>query len=157
MQIVPINSEYLREHEVLLREFQNATLWPKHLLVHYLWKEMNPVNVNAGLYLVFTIGMPLTRKCPTLPYWSNLLELFTEVQKSLVLIQAILVFLLPFLPHPIDVFAGILSTCVLGVSAMISYEKKLKEFLADLNAEGASALQAAPSSSSFAMDSQKAD
>ena len=38
-------------------EFQNATHWPKHLLVHYTWKHTNPVNATGGLYLVFLLGM----------------------------------------------------------------------------------------------------
>jgi len=59
VQVVPVNSEYLKEHHQLLREFANATLWPKHLLVHYTWKHNNPINTNAGLYLIFILGEAL--------------------------------------------------------------------------------------------------
>ena len=59
VQVVPVNQEYIREHHQILREFQNATLWPKHLLVHYTWKHTNPINVNWGLYFVFAIGKKL--------------------------------------------------------------------------------------------------
>lgn len=59
-QVVPVNSEYLREHHQLLREFANATHWPKHLLVHYTWKHNNPINTNAGLYLIFILGLVVT-------------------------------------------------------------------------------------------------
>lgn len=56
LQVVPVTPDYLMEHEVLLREFVNATLWPKHLLVHYSWKQISPIHTNAGLYLVFLLG-----------------------------------------------------------------------------------------------------
>jgi len=59
VQVVPVDSEYLREHHQMLREFANATLWPKHLLVHYTWKHNNPINTNAGLYLIFILGESL--------------------------------------------------------------------------------------------------
>ena len=64
MQIRPLSSQYLREHQSILMEFQNATHWPKHLLVHYTWKHTNPVNATGGLYLVFLLGMlPLKSNC----------------------------------------------------------------------------------------------
>lgn len=59
-EVVPVNLEYLREHHQVLREFTNATLWPKHLLVHYTWKHRNPINTNAGLYLIFIMGIMVT-------------------------------------------------------------------------------------------------
>ena len=72
MQIRPLSSQYLREHQSLLMEFQNATHWPKHLLVHYTWKHTNPVDATGGLYLVFLLGMlPLKSTCFSLPLKPN--------------------------------------------------------------------------------------
>ena len=57
----------------------------------------------------------------------------------------------------VDVFhaAGILVTGVLGISVIISYEQKLKAFLADLTAEEASSLDASASSGSLLSGSHK--
>lgn len=51
--------------------------------------------------------------------------------------------------------AGILVTGVLGISVIISYEQKLKAFLADLTAEEASSLDASASSGSLLSGSHK--
>ena len=48
-------------------------------------------------------------------------------------------------------------TGVLGISVIISYEHKLKAFLADLTAEEASSLQPSTSNGHFTVGSQKAD
>lgn len=53
--------------------------------------------------------------------------------------------------------AGILSTVILGLSALVSYEKNLKEFLADLNAEESSSLEASTSRAKAPFFSEKGD
>ena len=40
------------------QEFRNETHWPKHLLVHYHWAEVAPVDGVAGLYALFALGAP---------------------------------------------------------------------------------------------------
>ena len=64
-----MSSEYLREHQTILREFQNATLWPKHLLVHYTWKHTGRIHVTGGLYLIFTLG-----KHPPFPFEHSIMR-----------------------------------------------------------------------------------
>ena len=61
VQLKPVSLDYLKEHQVLLLEFQNATHWPKHLLVQYSWKHTNPINATAGLYLIFISGTSLPK------------------------------------------------------------------------------------------------
>ena len=64
-----MNPEYVRDHQQILREFQNATIWPKHLLVHYTWKHTNPINVNLGLYLVLILGESFSTNTNTFLFW----------------------------------------------------------------------------------------
>ena len=56
MQVLPLPDAYLQQHGELIREFQNGTQWPKHLLVRYHWVHANPVKVNTGLYVLFAVG-----------------------------------------------------------------------------------------------------
>ncbi len=58
LQVQPVPSYYLRQHQLLLNEFQNSTHWPKHLLVRYHWSHSNALNVNAALYILFGLGKP---------------------------------------------------------------------------------------------------
>lgn len=37
-----------------LQDFQNATHWPKHLLVHYTWETQHEENEDAGLLVLFS-------------------------------------------------------------------------------------------------------
>lgn len=50
--------EYLVAHHQLLREFNNASYWPKHVLVEYTWEHSLLVNAVGGLYLLFATGRP---------------------------------------------------------------------------------------------------
>ena len=59
MQVLPIPSYTLREQWGLIEEFQNSTHWPKHLLVRYHWAHSNALNVNAAMYVLFTVGKPI--------------------------------------------------------------------------------------------------
>lgn len=52
---------------------------------------------------------------------------------------------------------GILITGVLGISVIVSYERKLKVFLADLTSEEASALDLTSSNGTFSLGIQKKD
>ena len=39
-----------------LQEFRNSSHWPKHVLVHYSWREVSEVDSVAGLYVLFLAG-----------------------------------------------------------------------------------------------------
>ena len=56
LQVIPVPNFYLRQHELLLAEFQNSTHWPKHLLVMYRWAHNSALNVNAAMYVLFALG-----------------------------------------------------------------------------------------------------
>lgn len=56
LQVLPVPFFYLRQHELLLTEFQNSTHWPKHLLVRYRWAHHSALNVNAAMYVLFAVG-----------------------------------------------------------------------------------------------------
>eukprot|EP00884_Botryococcus_braunii_P009214 jgi/Botrbrau1/18294/Bobra.0179s0025.2 len=49
--------EFLVAHHQLLQEFNNASFWPKHVLVQYAWEHSPIVNAVGGLYLLFGIGL----------------------------------------------------------------------------------------------------
>jgi hypothetical protein len=38
------------------QEFRNSSHWPKHVLVHYSWREVSEVDSVAGLYVLFLAG-----------------------------------------------------------------------------------------------------
>lgn len=63
LQVLPVPSYYLTQHQLLLSEFQNSTHWPKHLLVRYRWAHSNALNINAAMYVLFGLGkyVPRTR------------------------------------------------------------------------------------------------
>jgi hypothetical protein len=44
------------QHAALVREFMNATHWPKHLLVHYAWRTRHEEDEDAGLLVLFSGG-----------------------------------------------------------------------------------------------------
>ena len=48
--------EYAEYHPELREEFGNATVWPKHLLVMYSWREVREVDAPMGLALLFAAG-----------------------------------------------------------------------------------------------------
>ena len=41
---------------LLAQEFRNSSHWPKHVLVHYSWREVSEVDSVAGLYVLFLAG-----------------------------------------------------------------------------------------------------
>lgn len=44
------------DHAVLVREFVNATHWPKHLLVNYRWRTQHEEDEEGGLLVLFSGG-----------------------------------------------------------------------------------------------------
>ncbi|KAL4426500.1 hypothetical protein ABPG77_008358 [Micractinium sp. CCAP 211/92] len=44
------------DHAVLVREFVNATHWPKHLLVNYRWRTQHEEDEEGGLLVLFSAG-----------------------------------------------------------------------------------------------------
>lgn len=55
-QTVPMPASFLQLHQELVAEFNNATVWPKHALVLYQWREEARVDVAAGLIIVLVMG-----------------------------------------------------------------------------------------------------
>lgn len=52
-KVLPVPQGYLYAHHQLLQEFQNATIWPKHLLVEYSWTTQLTVDALSALYVMF--------------------------------------------------------------------------------------------------------
>lgn len=49
--------QYLQTHGRLVQDFQNATLWPKHLVVYYHFTAEQELNVNGMLFVLFVFGL----------------------------------------------------------------------------------------------------
>ncbi|EIE23729.1 hypothetical protein COCSUDRAFT_66074 [Coccomyxa subellipsoidea C-169] len=54
-KVLPVPQGYLYAHHQLFDEFQNATVWPKHLLVEYSWTTQHSVDALSALYVIFFI------------------------------------------------------------------------------------------------------
>ncbi|KAK9905559.1 hypothetical protein WJX75_002113 [Coccomyxa subellipsoidea] len=54
-KVLPVPQGYLYAHHHLLNEFQNATVWPKHLLVEYSWSTPQSVDALSALYFIFFV------------------------------------------------------------------------------------------------------
>ena len=53
----PVPPSYLVLHSELIAEFRNDTHWPKHVLVHYHWRDSSLVDDVLGLYLLLGLGL----------------------------------------------------------------------------------------------------
>ena len=51
-----MDREDQRQHAELVRDFLNATHWPKHLLVHYRWDVQHEEDEERGLLVLFSGG-----------------------------------------------------------------------------------------------------
>ncbi|EFN54175.1 hypothetical protein CHLNCDRAFT_17489, partial [Chlorella variabilis] len=52
--VYQLDEEDQAQHAPLVREFLNATHWPKHLLVHYTWHTRHEEDEEAGLLVLFS-------------------------------------------------------------------------------------------------------
>ncbi|PSC71398.1 ATP-dependent helicase deoxyribonuclease subunit B [Micractinium conductrix] len=55
-QVFALDAEDQRDHAPLVKEFLNATHWPKHLLVHYTWRTQLDEDEESGLLVLFSAG-----------------------------------------------------------------------------------------------------
>lgn len=56
--VYALSHEDQLDHAPLVREFVNATHWPKHLLVHYRWRTQHEEDEEGGLLVLFSGGWP---------------------------------------------------------------------------------------------------
>jgi hypothetical protein len=56
---LPVPPSYTSMHAELVAEFRNASAWPKHVLVHYRWRESSRVDLENGLYALLLLGLLL--------------------------------------------------------------------------------------------------
>lgn len=70
------------EHKDILAEFHNASVWPKHLLVSYAWREeseLNPVNALNVLLGIGTLMMLLMFYNVMATYHNKVSSMITEL------------------------------------------------------------------------------
>ncbi|KAK9805044.1 hypothetical protein WJX73_006255 [Symbiochloris irregularis] len=56
-EVAAVPQQYLITHHALITEFSNASHWPKHLLLDFKWRHEEPINADAGLYILFIAGL----------------------------------------------------------------------------------------------------
>lgn len=75
--VFALSHEDQLDHAPLVREFVNATHWPKHLLVHYRWRTQHEEDEEGGLLVLFAgarLGparLRLPRTVPRGAAWSE--------------------------------------------------------------------------------------
>uniref|UniRef100_A0A7R9W1U5 Transmembrane 9 superfamily member n=1 Tax=Chlamydomonas euryale TaxID=1486919 RepID=A0A7R9W1U5_9CHLO len=55
VQIAPISYEHM--HKPLVEEWQNASAWPKHLLIKYKFQSEHEVDLDRGIYVLMVMGL----------------------------------------------------------------------------------------------------
>ena len=53
-QVIELDPEDQGRHPGAVQEFRNATHWPKHLLVHYVWRERKEEDEERGLLVLLS-------------------------------------------------------------------------------------------------------
>ncbi|BBN16938.1 hypothetical protein MPTK1_7g10600 [Marchantia polymorpha subsp. ruderalis] len=59
-KVVNMPESYLKEHASIKTNFWEPNMWPKHVLVRYVWEESSEIDVAGGLYVLFGSGLVLT-------------------------------------------------------------------------------------------------
>ena len=56
----PLPPSFLVLHKELVAEFSNSSHWPKHVLVHYRWRDSSQTDEHGGLYSFLLLGLLLS-------------------------------------------------------------------------------------------------
>ena len=153
-QVLPVPQGYLYAHHHLLNEFQNATVWPKHLLVEYSWSTPQSVDALSALYFIFFVCAALPLVCQWCgdklllicnPFaWENSLTyscFLTPANNGALecagLMYACLViwFCKKHLKDLCGPWSGLVAFMGMALSVLVAYETKLKAFMAEIAGE----------------------
>eukprot|EP00246_Nothoceros_aenigmaticus_P003544 TRINITY_DN14718_c0_g1_i1.p1 TRINITY_DN14718_c0_g1~~TRINITY_DN14718_c0_g1_i1.p1 ORF type:complete len:221 (-),score=27.31 TRINITY_DN14718_c0_g1_i1:267-929(-) len=52
-KVVSMPAKYLDTHPQIRQEFWDVNVWPKHILVRYVWEDKSEVDVEAFFYVLF--------------------------------------------------------------------------------------------------------
>ncbi|XP_071721137.1 uncharacterized protein [Rutidosis leptorrhynchoides] len=58
--VVDMPHHYLELHPDISKQFWDAQIWPKHVLVRYTWEEQSEIDVATGFYVLFGSGLLMT-------------------------------------------------------------------------------------------------
>lgn len=50
--VAELSGPFLARHARLVEEFENPDVWPKHVVVEYLWEQLPDADADAGLFAV---------------------------------------------------------------------------------------------------------
>lgn len=60
--VTELSGTFLARHTRLVEEFEAPDVWPKHVVVEYLWEQEPDSDVDAGLVAVLASCAPLQRR-----------------------------------------------------------------------------------------------
>eukprot|EP00879_Flechtneria_rotunda_P021330 GHRR01022480.1.p2 GENE.GHRR01022480.1~~GHRR01022480.1.p2 ORF type:complete len:154 (+),score=36.74 GHRR01022480.1:706-1167(+) len=58
-QVLPLPDELLLKHATLFEDYKNVSHWPKHVLIHYRFRNEGDIDFNNGLYVFMLTGLVL--------------------------------------------------------------------------------------------------
>ncbi|KVI03236.1 uncharacterized protein LOC112513738 [Cynara cardunculus var. scolymus] len=56
-KVVDMPHHYVELHPDIGKQFWDAQIWPKHVLVRYTWEEQSEIDVTSGFYVLFGSGL----------------------------------------------------------------------------------------------------
>jgi hypothetical protein len=76
--VTDLSGTFLTLHTRLIEEFENPDVWPKHIVVEYLWEQMPDADPESGLVAVLSACMPSPLSV-ALPWLCSFSQLCTPV------------------------------------------------------------------------------
>eukprot|EP00879_Flechtneria_rotunda_P011686 GHRR01012207.1.p1 GENE.GHRR01012207.1~~GHRR01012207.1.p1 ORF type:complete len:208 (+),score=60.05 GHRR01012207.1:512-1135(+) len=58
-RVLPLPDELLLKHATLFEDYKNVSHWPKHVLIHYRFRNEGDIDFNNGLYVFMLTGLVL--------------------------------------------------------------------------------------------------
>lgn len=56
-KVVDMPHHYVELHPDIGKQFWDAQIWPKHVLVRYTWEEQSEIDVTSGFFVLFGSGL----------------------------------------------------------------------------------------------------
>jgi hypothetical protein len=77
--VAELSGPFLSRHARLVEEFENPDVWPKHIVVEYLWEQLPDADPESGLVAVLTACVCLSSSwCSCCAAYPNYAEPFME-------------------------------------------------------------------------------
>jgi hypothetical protein len=130
------------KHAPLVKEFINATHWPKHLLVHYSWHTQHEEDEEAGLLVLFSGWGRQRNKHQAYDAgrggWQGLHRWLHLADAAAMALWCGSAGACNAVLPPCSVAAAALAAVLLGLNVMRTSQEKLRAFLADVAGDAVS-------------------